>query len=46
MLVPTINPDYINRSIPLPDGLTHEQLEKALNRTVSILNQIGLNPEN
>jgi DNA-binding XRE family transcriptional regulator len=43
---PTINPDYMNRSIPLPKGLTYEQLEKALNRAISILNQIGLNPEN
>ncbi len=43
---PTINPDYINRAIRLPDGLTHEQLERALNRAVGILNQIGLNPEN
>lgn len=43
---PTINPDYLNRSLPLPKGLTYQQLEKALNRATSILNQIGLNPEN
>lgn len=41
---PTINPNYINRSVPLPKGLTHEQLEKALNLALTILNQIGLNP--
>lgn len=43
---PTINPDYLNRNVSLPKGLTHEQLEKALNRALVILNQIGLNPEN
>jgi transcriptional regulator with XRE-family HTH domain len=42
---PTVNPSYINRTVPLPKGLTHDQLEQALNRTLVILNQIGLNPE-
>jgi transcriptional regulator with XRE-family HTH domain len=42
---PTVNPAYMNRSVPLPKGLTHDQLEQALNRTLVLLNQIGLNPE-
>jgi transcriptional regulator with XRE-family HTH domain len=43
---PTVNPDYINRTVALPDGLTHDQLEMALNRALALLDQIGLNPEN
>ncbi len=42
---PTVNPSYMNHTVPLPKGLTHDQLEQALNRTLVILNQIGLNPE-
>lgn len=42
---PTINPAYIDRSVGLPRGLTHEQLIKALNRALALLDQIGLNPE-
>jgi transcriptional regulator with XRE-family HTH domain len=41
---PTINPDYVDPTVPLPKGLTHAQLEQALNRSLVILNQIGLNP--
>ena len=44
-LVPVINPAYIDDSVPLPQGLTHQQLEQALNRALAILNQIGLNPK-
>jgi transcriptional regulator with XRE-family HTH domain len=43
-IVPTVNPAYINRNIPLPIGITHDQLEKALNQALVILSQIGLNP--
>ncbi|HZR43204.1 MAG TPA: helix-turn-helix transcriptional regulator [Ktedonobacteraceae bacterium] len=43
---PTVKPEYIDRTVPLPKGLTHDQLEQALNRSLAILNQIGLNPEN
>jgi transcriptional regulator with XRE-family HTH domain len=42
---PVINPACIDRVVPLPKGLTHDQLEQALNRTLAILNQIGLNPD-
>ncbi len=42
---PTANPAYIDHSVPLPTGLTHEQLEKALNRAMTVLYQIGLNPD-
>ncbi len=41
----TVNPEYIDRSVPLSKGLTHDQLEIALNRTLAVLDQIGLNPE-
>jgi transcriptional regulator with XRE-family HTH domain len=44
-LAPTINPAYIDVSVPLPTGLTHNQLITALNRASAILNQIGLDPE-
>src|SRR5579883_1770916 len=30
--IPTIKPKGINRSVPLPKGLTHDQLEQALKR--------------
>ncbi len=43
-VVPTINPAYINRNVSLPTGLTHDQLEKALNQTLVTLSQIGLDP--
>ncbi len=43
--IPIINSAYIDQSVPLPQGLTHEQLEQALNRALVILNQIGLNPK-
>lgn len=44
-IAPRTNPAYINRSVSLPVGLTHDQLEMALNRTMVILNQIGINPD-
>ncbi|HEU5230726.1 MAG TPA: helix-turn-helix transcriptional regulator, partial [Ktedonobacteraceae bacterium] len=43
-IVPTINPTYINRKVPLPTGITHTQLEKALNQALVTLSQIGLDP--
>ncbi len=43
-LAPTINPAYLNHSVPLPPGLTHEQVGMALNRAMAILDQIGLDP--
>ncbi len=43
--VPTINPAYIDRAVPLPRGLTHDQLAVALNLALAVLDQIGLNPE-
>lgn len=42
---PTVYPEYIDRSVPLPNGLTHNQLEVALNLTLTLLDQIGLNPD-
>jgi len=42
---PTVKPEYIDRTVSLPKGLTHSQLEQALNRALTLLNQIGLNPE-
>lgn len=42
---PTIDPNYIDRTVQLPKGLTHEQLEMALNRSLALLDQIGLNPQ-
>lgn len=42
---PTANSSYINHNIPLPQGLTHNQLEAALNRAMAILDQIGLDPD-
>ncbi|GAB4200053.1 MAG: hypothetical protein OHK0022_20780 [Roseiflexaceae bacterium] len=44
-VIPRIEPSYINYSVPLPRGLTHNQLELALNRSMAILNQIGINPD-
>jgi transcriptional regulator with XRE-family HTH domain len=44
--IPTVNPQYIKRAVPLPRGLTHDQLEQALNKTLVILSQIGLDPTN
>ena len=44
-VAPTINPAYLNYSVPLPPGLTHEQLGTALNRAMAILDQIGLDPD-
>lgn len=40
--IPTVKPEYINRDVILPQGLTHDQLEKALNRALVMLDQIGL----
>ncbi len=45
-IAPRVNSAYIDRSVPLPRGLNHDQLEIALNRAMAILNQIGLNPDN
>ncbi len=45
-IAPRVNSAYMNRAVLLPAGVTHDQLETALNRAVAILNQIGLNPEN
>ncbi len=42
--IPTAKPEYINRNVPLPKGLTHDQLEKALNKALVVLSQIGLDP--
>lgn len=42
---PTVQQDFFNHDVPLPKGLTHEQLEIALNRALAVLDQIGLNPE-
>ncbi len=44
--IPTVKPEYINRDVILPQGLTYDQLEKALNRALVILSQIGLDPLN
>lgn len=44
--VPIVNPAYIDHTVPLPRGLSHEQLEQALNKALAVLNQIGLNPKN
>ncbi len=44
-VIPTVKPEYINRNISLPRGLTHNQLEKALNQAHVTLSQIGLDPE-
>lgn len=42
--IPIVKPEYINQNVILPQGLTHNQLEKALNRASVILDQIGLDP--
>ena len=44
--IPIVNPAYIDQTVPLPRGLSHEQLEQALNKALAVLNQIGLNPKN
>jgi transcriptional regulator with XRE-family HTH domain len=44
--IPTAKPEYINRNISLPKGLTHDQLEKAINKALVVLSQIGLDPSN
>jgi transcriptional regulator with XRE-family HTH domain len=41
---PTLDPKYIDRTVPLPSALTYEQLENTLNRTLAFLDQLGLNP--
>ena len=43
--IPTLKSKGINRSVPLPKGLTHDQLEQALNRALIVLSQIGLDPD-
>lgn len=40
---PLINPDYLRRSVPLPPGLTHDQLALALNHTQEIIHKINRN---
>jgi XRE family transcriptional regulator, regulator of sulfur utilization len=45
-IAPRVDSTNINQSIPLPMGLSHDQLEIALNRAMAILNQIGLDPNN
>ncbi|HEU5376537.1 MAG TPA: hypothetical protein VFV38_13935 [Ktedonobacteraceae bacterium] len=42
--LPTIKHECINKNILLPQGLTHDQLEQALNKALVILSQIGLDP--
>lgn len=42
---PIVNPTFFDRTVPLPTGLTHDQLEHALNRALTVLYQIGLNPD-
>jgi transcriptional regulator with XRE-family HTH domain len=42
--IPKIDPKHINKKVGLPGGLTHEQLEQALNRAMVTLDQIGLDP--
>jgi transcriptional regulator with XRE-family HTH domain len=42
---PTVNPEFVDRTVELPTGLTHDQLILALNRALALLDQIGLNPE-
>jgi transcriptional regulator with XRE-family HTH domain len=44
-IAPKAKSAYINSSVPLPTGLTHDQVELAINRTMAILNQIGINPD-
>jgi transcriptional regulator with XRE-family HTH domain len=41
----TVNTAFLDTSVPLPRGLTHEQLEIAFNRALAMLDQIGLNPD-
>jgi transcriptional regulator with XRE-family HTH domain len=41
---PRVNPRYIDRSVPMPPALTHDQLETALNRTLARLDQLHLSP--
>ena len=41
----TVNPAYIDHNVPLPTGLTHEQLIVALNRALAVLDQFGFSPE-
>lgn len=43
---PNVAPEYIDRTVPLPKGLTHDQLEQALNQALLLLDQIGLDPTN
>lgn len=42
---PNVDPRYIDRGIALPKGLDHDQLLTALNRALTVLDQIGLNPD-
>jgi len=42
---PSINADYLDRAVMLPQGLTHDQLAMALNRAQAIFDQVGINPE-
>lgn len=42
---PTVTPDFMDSGVPLPTGLTHEQLAIALNRALAVLDQLGLDPE-
>ncbi len=43
--LPTVKHEFIDKSVPLPRGLTHEQLEQALNDALVILGRIGLDPD-
>ena len=40
---PLVDPAYFRRSVPLPDGLSYEQLESTLNLTQSVIHRINRN---
>ncbi|MES1936631.1 helix-turn-helix domain-containing protein [Salinisphaera hydrothermalis] len=40
---PTVSPDYFRPSTPLPEGLSHEDLEKALNHCQAAIHRINRN---
>ncbi len=41
---PKVDPRYLDRTVHLPSALTHDQLETALNRALTMLAQLALNP--
>ncbi len=43
-LPPTLDSRYLDRTVPLPNALTYERLEGALNKAMAFLDLLGIHP--